>query len=59
MALEANAKRTEHNGAKDMSHDKPARRAALKEAARKLRRRADAGAEREALLSGAEGAAPR
>ena len=39
MALEANAKRTEHNGAKNMGHDKPAKRALLKAAARKLRRR--------------------
>lgn len=38
MALESNARKTEHNGAKNSSHDKPAPRADLKAASRKLRR---------------------
>jgi hypothetical protein len=41
MALEANAKKTEHCGSKNSGHDKVARRADLKEASRKLRRAND------------------
>lgn len=47
MALEANARKTEHSGAKNSSHDKPARRADLKAASRKLRRRASRQIERD------------
>lgn len=39
MALESNARKTEHNGAKNRGHDKFARRADLKRAAKKIRRR--------------------
>ena len=39
MALEACAKKTEHNGAKNSGHDKYAPRSDLKRAARKFRRR--------------------
>lgn len=38
MALEANAKKTEHCGAKNMGHDKRARREDLKDASRKEQR---------------------
>lgn len=41
MALEAAAKKTEHAGAKNSGHDRIAPRADLKDAAKKLRRRAD------------------
>lgn len=41
MALESNAKKTEHNGAKNSGHDKPAPRGDLKRASKKLRRRDD------------------
>jgi hypothetical protein len=48
MALDKQAKKTEHTGAKDMSHDKFAPRHELKEAARKLRRVDGAALERDA-----------
>lgn len=48
MALEANAKKTEHNGAKNAGHDKYAPRADLKRASRKLRRRASKAITRDA-----------
>lgn len=41
MALDPNARKTEHSGAKNMSHDKRAPRAELKRASKKLRRRVD------------------
>lgn len=41
MAVEANARKTEHSGAKNSGHDKCAPRADLKAASRKLRRAAD------------------
>ncbi len=47
MALDKQAKKTEHAGAKDMSHDKFAPRHELKGAARKLRRAHGAALERE------------
>jgi hypothetical protein len=48
MALDKQAKQTEHAGAKDMSHDKVAPRQELKDAARKLRRVHGAALERDA-----------
>jgi len=47
MALEATAKKTEHNGAKNSSHDKWCLRAILKAASRKLRRANDRRLERD------------
>ncbi len=46
MALDKQAKKTEHAGAKDMSHDKIAPRHELKVAAKKLRRGHGAALER-------------
>jgi hypothetical protein len=51
MALDKQAKKTEHAGAKDMAHDKFAPRHALKGAARKLRRVAGAALERAACAA--------
>ena len=48
MALDKQAKKTEHAGAKDMAHDKFAPRHELKGAARKLRRVHSAALERDA-----------
>jgi hypothetical protein len=48
MALDKQAKKTEHAGAKDMSQDKFAPRQELKGAARKLRRIHGAALERDA-----------
>jgi hypothetical protein len=48
MALDKQAKKTEHAGAKDVSHDKFAPRHELKGAARKLRRLDGAALERDA-----------
>lgn len=50
MALEYNARKTEHNGAKNLSHGKTAPRAVLKAAAKKLRRASDRRLERKACL---------
>ena len=47
MALDKQAQKTEHAGAKDMSHDKFAPRHELKGAARKLRRVHGAALERD------------
>jgi hypothetical protein len=46
MALEYNARKTEHNGAKNMGHSKTAPRAVLKAATKKLRRATDRQLER-------------
>ncbi len=48
MALDKQAKKTEHAGAKDMAHDKFAPRHELKGVARKLRRVDGAALERDA-----------
>jgi hypothetical protein len=48
MALEMAARKTEHNGAKNTSHDKVAPRADLKAASNKFRRRMDRSLEQSA-----------
>jgi hypothetical protein len=52
MALECNAKKPEHNGAKNRGHDKTAHRADLKASAKKLRRVASRRMEQEGKIGG-------